>query len=152
MARGLVDIKFLGIPKLQKKLKRLELAMQRKIVRRATRLVAKRVQGESRNLVPVSDRHVNGKHLRDTLKVRAARRSRGRIGHVVRTGTREELGIPKNAKGYYPAALEYGYMDRGGKKVPARSYVRRPVEERRAQLMNMLAAEIGRQLEIEARK
>jgi hypothetical protein len=67
-------------------------------------------------------------HLKDTIRLQPVRASRrgnaGTFGYGVRTGTREELGIPSDAKGYYPVALEYGWVDRSGNRQPARPYMR----------------------------
>lgn len=46
------------------------------------------------------------------FKVRSMRRSRNRVGMRIFTGTREQLGIPATAKGYYPFAVETGTAKR----------------------------------------
>lgn len=101
-----------GLDPLLAKLSALPTKAQNKIVRPAVREGTKTVAAEVRASVPVdADGHQlpGGKHLRDTIKVRAVKgKKRGRINFKVMTGTRADLGIPAGEKGYYPAALEYG--------------------------------------------
>lgn len=105
-------IQVTGIDPLLAKLKALPTKVQRKVVSPAVREGTKVVAAAVKEAVPVdADGHQleGGKHLRDTIKVRAVKgRKRGRINFKVMTGTRAELGIPATEKGYYPAALEYG--------------------------------------------
>lgn len=69
-------------------------------------------------------------HLADTIKVRAVKsKKRSVLGIAVSAGTRKELGL-SDEDGYYPFALEYGWVMRrkkGGpvvKTIPARPFMR----------------------------
>jgi HK97 gp10 family phage protein len=107
-------IEVTGIDELLVKLRALPPKVQGKVVRPALRQGTKTVADMAKQIVPVeADGHQlpGGKHLRDTIKVRAVPgRKRGEIALRVVTGTREELGIPPLEKGYYPFALEYGSL------------------------------------------
>lgn len=63
-------------------------------------------------------------------------------GVIVRTPTREALGILPSDKHYYPASLEFGFSRRtkGGKivHVPARSYLRRGLEDKKDQIQSVI--------------
>lgn len=101
-----------GVDPLLKRLTELPKKLRNKHLRKSMRKGGKTVLAKSKELVPVdADGHQlpGGKHLRDTLKLRVAKpRNRGEISFKVMTGTRQELGIPADEKGYYPFALEYG--------------------------------------------
>jgi len=59
-----------------------------------------------------------------TKSIKRRGRNRNQIAKRVSTGTRADLGIPKDAKGYYPTAIEYGWTDRHGHQHAPRSYMR----------------------------
>jgi hypothetical protein len=75
----------------------------RKVARKASREVAKGLQTRVQAAAPVKSGT-----LRKQMKIRALK-GRGNDGAVVRTGTREEMGIAPGAEHYYPAALMYGH-------------------------------------------
>lgn len=107
-------IEVTGVDPLLKVLQQMPAKLRNKALRPAVRDGAKLVLAKAKELVPVdADGHQlpGGKHLRDTLKVRAnPGRKRGTIEFRIFTGTRAELGIPSTEKGYYPFALEYGSL------------------------------------------
>ncbi len=107
-------IEVTGVDPLLKVIQQFPRKLQNKALRPAVRDGAKLVLQKAKEFVPVdADGHQlpGGKHLRDTLKVRAnPGRKRGTIEFRVFTGTRQELGIPADEKGYYPFALEYGSL------------------------------------------
>lgn len=113
-----IDISILGDKKLQRKLRRLELAIQKKIVRQSINRAMLPVRNKAKQYVPV-----DSGRLRDSIK-RVSRTRRGKASARVVTGTRAELGIPSDAKGYYPAAIEYGT-----RKQSAQSFLRRAMTE-----------------------
>lgn len=111
-------IEVTGVEQLLKVLQQFPPKLQKQAVRPAARDGAKMVLAKAKEFAPVD---VSGKfkgrqleggtHLRDTLKVRAnPGRKRGTIEFRIFTGTRKELGIPNDEKGYYPFALEYGSL------------------------------------------
>lgn len=101
-----------GVDPLLNRLKELPAKIRNKHLRQSMRKGGKTVLAKAKELVPVdADGHQlpGGKHLRDTLKLRTVKaRRRGEMSFRVMTGTRQELGIPSDEKGYYPFALEYG--------------------------------------------
>ena len=143
-----VDISELGDEQLSKNLAQIERAVQKKIVRKALRKAAKEIiLPHAKALAPVD----TGR-LRKSLKIRAAKRSRNRIGVKLEAGTREKLGIPADAKGYYPLALELGYVNRGGQFEKPWPYMRPALYDNRAELTGRVAELIGEGIEAEAAK
>ncbi|MBT8046401.1 MAG: HK97 gp10 family phage protein [Pontiella sp.] len=137
-----IDIRFLGDKDLQRKLKRLEIKTQRAIVRPSMKKSMVQVKDKAQELAPVK----TGK-LRDSIKQGRQRTRRGITRASVVTGTRQELGIAPDARGFYPAAHEYG-----SKNQPARSYLRRALSELKGQVLGQLADLIGKGIEREAKK
>jgi HK97 gp10 family phage protein len=117
---GQQAIKVHGVDAILKKFNELPNKAKRKVIRPALRNGGKRVLKRSKELVPYDmgghqlspvDGMEKAKHLRDTLKLRVAKpKRRGDLSFKVVTGTRKELGIPADEKGYYPFALEYGSL------------------------------------------
>lgn len=112
-------VQIIGAEEVMRKLAQLPAKLQKKHIRKAIRNGGKKVLRKAKELVPYDtsghqlsreDGKKRAKHLRDTLKLRVAKNHgrRGQISMKISTGTREELGIPADEKGYYPAALEYG--------------------------------------------
>lgn len=97
------DIGLIGDKKLRKAFGELEVINQRKVMRKAQRESMKPLLKAAKARAPKK----TGK-LRKSLKLRALKRSRVRSGMFIRTGTREDLGIPDGA-GYYPAHIELGH-------------------------------------------
>tara|TARA_R110002012_G_scaffold120651_1_gene270055 strand:+ start:12238 stop:12759 length:522 start_codon:yes stop_codon:yes gene_type:complete len=83
--------------------------------------------------------------LRKTLKVKALKRSRKRVGRLVATPTREALGIPDDYPGYYPAFLEYGSSKLGTKPRP---YLRGTFEAERGNITRFFAKEARKRMKI----
>ncbi len=129
-----IDIRMVGDVRLQKKMGRLTGKDQKKIVRKALRLAAKVVLPVAKALVPVRRRK-----LKDSLKIKALKAKRGKFGVVIRTGTREELGIPSGDRYYYPAAVELST-----KNVPARSFLRASLKQKRREALAVMGSEIKR--------
>lgn len=149
-AKG-VDISVIGVPALQRKLKRLRITAQKKIVRQALRTAAKTV------VKPVADANIaavspgqagTGALRRYGTRVRAqkARRRSGSFGVEVQTPTREQLNIdPGHA--YYPAILEFGDSERG---IEPKRMLRKAAEEARSAAILRIAQEIRRGIEAAA--
>lgn len=69
--------------------------------------------------------------------------SRAGATATVVTGTRAELQIGNSTKGYYPAAVEFGYRHgRGGNFIPAQPYLRPALYDHEAEILNIMKAEI----------
>ncbi len=92
-------------------LKNISTGGYRKVMRKALRDVGKVVAATARANAPRD----TGR-MADSIRVRAIRRSRRRIGVKVEVGTRQELGLASYDPdgGYYPFAVEYGATIRRG--------------------------------------
>ncbi|MEM8865371.1 MAG: HK97 gp10 family phage protein [Planctomycetota bacterium] len=103
-----------GDEELDRVLKGLPAKLQKKYMRKATRDASKKVLQRFRDNVPTETGA-----LRDTAKVRAVKRSRGKTGHMVHID-REKLILERAARGgkigfdpkrkepfFYPAVLEF---------------------------------------------
>ena len=109
-----IDIRVLGSIELQRVLDSIPFKVQKKVLRPALRAAAKIVRKDVKRLAPKSDkRRRSGKHLKDTIRVRAGKRKRGVTRIQVQTGSRAELGISATDKYYYPMAIEYGRRKTG---------------------------------------
>ena len=136
-----IDISFVGGWELQQKLKRLEIQLQRKIVRGAMRKAMKPVLASAKSFVAVDQGW-----LKSSLHIKSRTR-KGRTKVYVATGTREDLGIPSDAKGYYPAVLEYGTRTRA-----PQSYLRRAMAQHKTDVISNMRSDIGAGIEREAKK
>lgn len=143
MANG-VTATLVGAAEVTRRLKLLPPAVQKKVGRRAFTRAARSVLAAARANVPV----LTGT-LRRNLKSRAFRRTRtGRIGRLIRTPLRSELGGRHvDEPGYYPAVVEYGAAH-----VPARPFLRPALESNRTRVFAILAEEFGKGIRDEARK
>lgn len=134
MADKFLDISFLGDKELSRKLARLELKVQRKIVKDAMRAAAEPVLQAAKALAPV----LTGK-MRDSLRIRvlagrhmASGKLRGIAGAVVETGKRSQLGIAEDDPYFYPAVVEYRH----------KSFLRAGLDQARGQAFATAAREI----------
>ena len=139
-----VSIEVLGDKALQRKLKAIPIALERKIVRKALREAARPVLATAQALVPVE----SGK-LKKGLKLRALRKQkRGQFGVQVRTPTHDELGTPYGLRAYYyPAHLELGHGN-----VAGRPFLRNALDSNRTTSTAIAAREIRAGIEAEAQR
>ena len=100
----LFDLKIEGFEEVFKTLDTLDDKLQGKIMRPALRVGATIIEKAAKAKSPVG---ITGKNKR-FIKVKALKRSRKTIGVMIQTGTREQLGIPRDEFGYYPMVLEFG--------------------------------------------
>lgn len=136
------DIKIEGHDALARAFKALPLKVQRKVLRPALRAGAKVARAAVAAQAPRSD---EAPHVADTLKIKAMKRKRGRIGLVVITAKRELLGI-KDPDAYYPAHIEYGYRKKDGTHVPANPFMKRGLEQSRTPATAAVAAEMSKRM------
>lgn len=123
----LIDISMLGDKKLQRDLNRLGVKIGKKILRQAMRAEQKTTASLIKQKAPVD----TGAH-RDHIRVAAAKgQRRGYFGITIRTGTREELGIPQSDRGYYPIVLERGGKKKTGQVILARPHMGPAFDSRR---------------------
>jgi len=159
-------------------------ALQNRFLRPALRAGAKVMLKSVQRTAPRSDQ---APHVDMTLKIKAMKRKRGRVGFVVITGKREALGIKQttdpqrraynkrkrlerlmkregasagglgalqtiadlkrhDGPGYYPAHIEYGYTHTSGRHIPANPFMKRGLEQGRAEATEAIAQELSRRL------
>lgn len=136
MSRWL-DLSVLGIPELDKRLDELEKKAAMKAVRPALRDGMKAILPFVLALVP---RRTGA--LARTIKVRAAKRKKGRVGAVIVTGTRDQLGIPADSPWYYPAHVELGT-----EHAPAESFMRAGLKAGEASGLQAVVSTLWKKLE-----
>jgi hypothetical protein len=86
-----------------------------------------------------------GKHLKDTIKVRAGTKTKGGIAHDIRTGTKSELGLREDSKWYYPAHVELGFT-RHGRTVAAQSYMRAGFDQKMGSAVKIMGIGLFKEL------
>lgn len=170
------DFTFLGDEKLAKQLAELPEKLERSILARAIRDATRTVLLPAiRASTPVgrpytrvtrgrSDlsaqggafrriryRQETGGRLRASLKVRALRRRKGRVGSAVQVGTRAQLGI--QGRGFYPAHLEFGFdTARGNRRVTTRQrFMKTPLLASRSAWLRAVASGMRAGIEREVR-
>lgn len=131
-----LDLRLLGDKQLQRKLLKLERSAQGKAMKAAAKSAMEPVRDLAKQRVPVD----TGR-LQKSIRVGIAR-MKNKVGAVVSTGTRKQLKIKQDAKGYYPAVIEYGTKDR-----PAKSFLRSSLFDRRAAALGILRREIKKIVE-----
>lgn len=93
------DISLLGDAALSQALARLPEKLERTVLTRALREGTQFLKGLSQPRVPRGKKQKGGgRHLADTLKVKAMKRKKNRVGYLLQTGTRVELGIETAAQ------------------------------------------------------
>lgn len=140
----MADVALEGGPRLIAQLKALGGPVARKVVLTAVKRGAEIELAKAKELAPQD----TGK-MAATLKIRAAPRKRGRVGRMVQTGKRSQLGIPEDAEGYYPYAVEFGTTERVQKttgrrtgKVAAVHFLRDAIETTETQVLQVLKSEL----------
>ena len=136
------DISLLGDKELQRKLTRLVPAVQRKVLKKALRKAGKVVLAAARAAAPVRTGN-----LRRFLRLGDMKSRRDRVGVEVRTGTRDELGIPQGSRFYYPAHIELGT-----RKLPARPYLRPALKGKETEALAIISSELRSGIIREARR
>lgn len=119
------DLSILGDRALQRRIKKLERKVQRKMLSSVLRDSAKRIKPKivERFKQVTTEQTGQTSTALQGMKVRSAGggRNAARIG--IEWPTRDELGIPPDARSFYPAAIEYGHGS-----VAARPFVRPAVD------------------------
>jgi hypothetical protein len=138
-----IDIRVLGNLQLEKALGGIVEKAQKTIVRGAMRKEAKRMRGRVVSNITRLGLIKSGRMLAGYANAKIA--SAGsknfiRLGLV--NPTRAELGIPEDAEGYYPYALEYGKHGIG-----ATPFIRPAIDNHKAQSFNDIGNDIGKGIE-----
>jgi HK97 gp10 family phage protein len=130
----LIDISILGDKKLQKKLNKLIDKDAKKIVVQSVRTGANIVKERAQSLAP------QGKtgRLKSGLRLRTSTR-RNRLAVFIQTKKRSHFNIAANSKFFYPAIVEFGAPR---SNIPANSYLRRAMEERRERALTVIRRNI----------
>lgn len=129
--RAPIDIRIFGDKKLTRKFTQFERKFQRDFVRKGLRAAGKVIEREWKAQTPVDTGH-----YKRGLKVRAMKRSRTRIGYMVISPTRRELGIPDDAEFYYPAVIEFGGQTKDGRTIPAIAPGRKALASKQTEALN----------------
>jgi len=129
-----------GVKALDTKLQKTILREAKKVLRASAKDGAQDVLHSARALAPVdTGLMAAGLHvMRYDGKIRS-----GQIrGYTVATGTRPEMGIDADAKGYYPAAVELGYKKQNGQRVAPRSFLRAGLIQNEAKIVTHTAGQL----------
>ena len=140
MANVTIDLKSFGLEAAQQAFDKLPLKVQKKVVRPVLRETIKRAQALVVAAVPVGAGNL--KREMGRVKVTTDKAKRGAVRFVVPMPDRASLGIPHDAKGYYPAAIEYR---------PGGSYIRATIDHHSDALNKMMAIGIAKGIERQAR-
>lgn len=130
-----IDITMFGDKELQRKLDRLPSKLQKRVVKGAAKKAAEPILAAAKARAPVR----TGRH-RDSMKI-TTKSGRKEIGAQIVTGTRKQLKIPADAKGYYPAAQEFG----------PHPHIRPALDAQRGAAIRIFGRELGPGIEREAR-
>lgn len=129
------NLKIKGGKRLARKIEKLEKKVGNKVMRDSVKESMEPVAAEAKRLAPI-----RSGRLRRSIRVASSSR-RGKINGLVRTGTRKQLKIPASDPYYYPAAHEYGT-----RKMPARSFLRAALGNKRRAVIKSLSSIIQRNL------
>ena len=129
----LFDLEVKGFKAVIKTFNVLDDNLQRKVLRQALRSGAKIIQKAAKAKSPVGITGNNKKFI----KIKSLKRSRVTVGVAVVTGTREQLGIPRDEFGYYPMVLEYG-----SKHVKKQPFMKPALEQNREKVIKEIAKKI----------
>jgi HK97 gp10 family phage protein len=146
-------VRFEGQKELEAAFHALALSAQKKVFRPALRAGGKVIVAAIKARVPKRTGN-----LRKSIKLRASRRSRKRIGVAVFVdkAVLAPRKQPKNPKpgareGWHPAHLELGYVrktKKGTFHIPPRSFIRAGFDAVKEQALAAIEAEVGRRMEL----
>ena len=132
MARS-ASITVTGIKELDRQLRELDAKLAKTYVRKAMR----------KSLVPVKDQAkknapVDTGHLKKSIKIRAAKRSRKQFGAVVRAGN--QTGNIRDE--FYGGFMEWGYRMRNGKRRQGTRFMKNAAVEKRPAAIAIFRREV----------
>lgn len=140
-----IDIRALNDAKLQADLKALPVALQRKMIRKGMRTAGNIGLKAAKAAALGYSKGAEGRldepqmpKVAKGLKLRSLKRSRKGFGLRYVTPTREELGIPAKAKGYWPAHAELGT-----KRSPALPFMRWSFDRNEPQMTEAIRADVS---------
>ncbi len=118
------SFQILGFEELVGKFRKLRGPPMRKIYRQAMREAARPILSLAKSIVPIGETG----NLQRSLKIKAIRRTRKLSGVKIEPGTRSELGIPTDAKGFYPSHIALGFKRGAITKFPGNRFLRDSLE------------------------
>lgn len=154
MAAVAFDIKLFGDKELARQLGRLPVVLQTKILKKSFRASLKRVKNKvllNMSGGAVQERTGRMVNAFERINPRVALDKDGGIVASMKLPSRAQMGIPIEAKGYYPTALEYG-VKRGKRPFAAKRMIRDAVNAVQAQELRRIGTEIGNGIAREAAK
>ena len=131
MARSAIAVT--GIDELDRQLRLLDANLGKKYVRKAMRKSLIPVREQAKKNAPVDTGH-----LRNSIKIRALKRSRKRFGAAVRAGN--QTGFTRNE--FYGGFMEWGWKPRGGNKVAGTRFMKRAAVEKRQEQLAIFEREV----------
>lgn len=134
MGTKIAGLELTGFEEVIRVFETLEPKLQNKAIQPALREGGKVIQISAKQKAH-RDSGLNAKFI----KVKSLKRSRGRRGVMIQTGTREQLQIPKSDKGYYPFTEEFGTRKR-----PAHAYMKPALEEKKEEAIRAVGKELGK--------
>ena len=136
-----VDITVLGDVGLENMLRRLPGEMQKKILAKSMREVARAIKLNAVQRVPVKTGKLKEELAKADVVAGGGSASRGMLRFGVPFPDRAALGIDAGDKAFYPTTVEYGHG-----YVKPHPYLRPAVDENRRALLDMLAGAIRAKL------
>jgi len=143
-----MKIDLVGEKELQNMLKKIGGAPTKRVLKKAIRKVGNNILADLRTSTP-KDRG----RLRKSWKLRVLKfKKKYMVGLGFKLPTRAELGIPGDAKGYYPTALEYGYTDKSGTTHPPLSFIRGSTDRNQQSGKGIISGALRKEIPKEAKK
>jgi HK97 gp10 family phage protein len=108
------------------------------IIRKSARPALKPILAAARANAP-TDKGL----LRKSVKIRAMKRSRSRVGATVSSGSKTSAYA---GKAWYGGPIEYGYTRRDGREMPAVRFMKRAVDAKREQSIRIYRESIRKMI------
>ena len=138
MTMARIDVSMIGDKALEQALRALPEKLETKVVRQALRKAAKpTLEQAKQNLQAIRVTGERTDRIRTGMKIRALKRKKGRLGVMVMTPTRQELGIDETAASSIPAHIELGTRNS-----PARPFLRSALKATRQEVFAILRRDI----------
>ena len=133
------DISMLGDKELAKRFAEAPRKLQRRLLVSSMKEAAEPIAQSASQKAPVD----TGK-LAASIHVTKAKATRGAGVKVsIATGSRDDLGIAADAKGFYPMSVEVGYVHAGGKHIPAQPYLRPALAENKEKVLSSIKSDLA---------
>ena len=141
-----IDIRILGDKELITQLNRLAGQGRSALFGAAAKKAMKIVLRDVRNRTPVLTGSLKKSWKFSQIKTMSARKSGGFVGARILFPRRRDLNIKANAKGYYPASLEFGFQHSNGDYVPPVRMVRDSLYANRSAVYNELKSDLRQRI------